>query len=319
MVLEALRYTFGELRDHATDPWWWRHHAAELVHRLVNGPVQRAHPGVPSGRDVVTEDWDVLVVLDACRADVFESVVDTDRFDAYRRARSRGSMTEEWTRRNFAGRDLGDTVYVAANPYTDLVAGDAFHHVEPLWVDAFDDDLGTIAPAAVACAARAAAADYPDKRLVVHFMQPHHPFIADDQVAAYSGWRIDAFADGDRPPHPHDPFEAQSMGLVDADRVRAAYAATLDLVVDDAVALAADLPGRAVVTADHGNMFGGPGWPLPLAVYGHPRGLRHPELVEVPWAVLETDDRPTIRDGGTVRSETPDRHVEARLRDLGYV
>lgn len=319
MVLDALQYTLGELRDNYADAWWWRHHARGMVHQLVNRPVQRLHPRTTDGDPVMDADWDALVVLDACRADLFEQVVDIENFDTYQRRTSAGSMTAEWVRRNFEGRDLGDTVYVTTNPHVVNEASEAFHHLEPLWEDAFDDDLGTIPHDAVVEAAREMAETYPEKRLIVHFVQPHHPFIADERVAEFSRWDVETLASGERPSHPHDPFEADSMGLVETERVWDAYRGTLDLVIDDTLDLAADLGGRTVVTSDHGNMFGEPGWPIPVPVYGHPPGLRHPELVEVPWAVIDDDDRPEITDGGTDTTAVDDDVVEERLRDLGYV
>lgn len=319
MLMDALRYTFGELRANYTDPWWWRHHAIEAIHQTVNGPVQRLAPSIADGRPVTDGDWDSLVVLDACRADLFEDAVDTRRFDAYERRRSVGSMTAEWVRRNFAGDDFGDVVYLATNPYVATEAGDAFHHLEALWETEFDHDLGTVPHDAVLEAARDAVAEYPRKRHVIHLVQPHHPFIADETIAAHSGWDVEALADDEHAPHPHDPFEADSMGIVDTEDVWDAYADTLDLVLADVLDLADDLPGRTVVTSDHGNMFGEPGWPIPVPVYGHPTGLRHPELVEVPWAVVDSGARPEVVDGGTSAGNTRADGVEARLRDLGYV
>lgn len=326
MVPEELRFLAGELRDHHhDDPWWWRRHLVEAIQRYVNRPVQRMARGYDGAVDVMERDWDTLVVLDACRADLFETVAAVDAFDAYdayERVTSPGSMTPEWVARTFAGRSLGDTVYVSANPYVGLEAPGAFHHREAVWREAFDDEAGTVLPGDVADAARAVHEAHPHKRLVVHFVQPHHPFVADDEVAAISGWDVESLAAGERPPHPHDPFEAYSMGELGAGRLWEAYAETLDLALEYALALAADLPGRTVLTADHGNMVGGDGWPVPLPVCGHYPGLRQPELVSVPWAVLDDDRRRRITADGTGEGggrPVPDRVAADRLERLGYV
>jgi len=319
MIREDLQFLYRELAAYHGDPWWWRHHLQEAVNNSVNAAVHALHPGFDDGVAVMDREWDNLVVLDACRADLFEQEADLDAFDRYERVTSRGSMTPEWTRRNFAGGDYGDTVYVSANPFTALEAGDSFHRLVAVWETAFDEERGTVPPEAVVEAALFAAEDYPDKRRVVHFIQPHHPFLTDEEMVAYSGWTVRHLVDDDHPRHPHDPFKAYSMGLLDREAVWEAYADTLSLVLDHALSLARELPGRTVVTSDHGNMVGERGWPVPTPVYGHHPRLRYPELVDVPWAVLEADDRPTVTDGATEDARATPDAVRDRLRQLGYV
>ncbi len=72
--------------------------------------------GTEDGFDSMAEDWDLLIVLDACRFDAFK-----DAFSRYfegdlRRVRSEGSCTPGWFRRTFTGRCPGVT-YVPPNPH----------------------------------------------------------------------------------------------------------------------------------------------------------------------------------------------------------
>lgn len=127
---------------------------------------------------VMNEDWDNLLILDACRYDIF-----TDRIDLEGTLESRismGSTSEEFMERNFVGEQFHDTVYVNANPYIPKLGldDDTFHAV----VDCLDDwdiELETVPPEPVARAARNAHERYSDKRLIIHFMQPHAPFIGE--------------------------------------------------------------------------------------------------------------------------------------------
>jgi hypothetical protein len=318
LVPDHLLFLFRELREYYDDGWWWRHHLLEVVNNSVNAAAHALHPGLDRGVRVMERDWDNLVVLDACRADLFEQVVDVEVFDAYERVTSRGSMTPEWTRRNFADGEFGDTVYVSANPHTALEAGDSFHRLVSVWQSAFDEEWGTVPPAAVADAAAETVAEFPAKRRVVHFLQPHHPFVGDEETAAYSGWTVRHLVEDDHPRHPHDPFEAYSMGLVGRDVLWDAYADTLSLVLDHALALARELPGRTVVTSDHGNMVGERGWPVPTPVYGHHPRLRYEQLVDVPWAVVAAENRPRIAAGSTADAGVGRGGVRDRLRQLGY-
>lgn len=44
--------------------------------------------------------------------------------------------------------------------------------------------------------------------------------------------------------------------------------------------------GTTVVTSDHGNHLGEFATPFPIRLYGHPEGIRTPELIRVPWLVV---------------------------------
>jgi len=173
--------------------------------------------------------------------------------------------------------------------------------------------------------------EHPDKRIVVHYMQPHHPFIGFPELQ-YHGWQIDDFDDWadhkeetglseeQRMAHPQTPWEALYMGEATADAIWDAYAQNLDLVLDAVDELLAATTGRTVLTSDHGNMFGERTWPIPMRVYGHPTGVRNRELVDVPWAVVDDGNRRDVTDG-SVRSvsESANEVVEDRLNDLGYI
>lgn len=310
--LDGLRAAMAELRARWNDPIWRR---KRLAHRVV-APVHSLYPG-RGGLDVMAADWDNLVVLDACRADLFEARAEVETFDHYRRVTSRASMTREWLERNFAGRTFGDTVYVSANPYTSRIAGDAFHRIVDVWAEAFDEETKTVPPEPVVQAARDAAETHPDKRLIVHFMQPHYPFL-DHPDLTFDSWdpdrmRADVGHDGTGP---HNVWQALELGLLDRERVWAAYGDNLQRVLGPARTLAATLGNRTVFTSDHGNMLGEWAWPIPIRLWGHPTGVRSPILVDVPWAVLDGPRRDTTDEGITVAE--PGADVEERLRDLGY-
>lgn len=98
------------------------------------------------GIDVMDQDWDNLIILDACRADYFEQVADLSIFDEYRVVTSKASATPEFVEKTFTGREFGDTVYVNSNPHISRDAPDSFHKRYDLWTEAFDDENGTVMP-----------------------------------------------------------------------------------------------------------------------------------------------------------------------------
>lgn len=300
----SLAAAFSDLRSNYDDPEWRRNRVVDRV----SGPLSKRYYG-DGGIDVPASEWDNLLVLDACRADVFEAVADLDAFDAYRRVTSRASMTAEWTQKNWRDGAFGDTVYVTANPLVSKHAPGSFFALHDVWDDGFDEECGTVLPETTADAARAAFRE--DKRLVAHFVQPHVPFYATDLGLGRNtpSWTGDST---------YNEWEAVRSGDLSAAAALAGYAETLELGLESALTLAAELPGRTVFTSDHGDLYGQRVWPLGMRLYGHPRGHRHPDLVEVPWAVLDGERR-DVTDEGTAQATAVDDDVVAdRLEALGY-
>lgn len=257
----------------------------------------------PTGVDVVAADWDLLVVLDACRPDAFRRVVDLPGDVKVRR--SRGSHTIEFLWGNFANRTLHDTVYVTGNlqPYVYRRAIDC-HYVDHVWVDRFDDDVGTVPPEAVADAAIVAGRRFPRKRVVAHFLQPHYPFFEapDFDYGTMAFW--DAAADG--------------TVEVTASDLRDWHEANLERALPAIRRLLKAFDGRAVITADHGTALGERVRPVPIREWGHPWGIYAEPLVTVPWLVRPGGTRrDVVADIPLADEEYDEAVVEERLAELG--
>ena len=271
-----------------------------MYHRRLG---RRTHD--PRGVDVVAADWDLLVVLDACRHDAFAARAALP--GTVERRRSRGSHTVEFLWGNFARRLLHDTVYVTANvqPYVYRDALDC-HHVEHAWVDGYDEDAGTVPPEALVDAALAAAERFPRKRVVAHLLQPHYPFLdgPDFEYGTMAFW--DAVAAGE--------VEAT------ADELRDWHGANLERALPAVRRLLDGVDGRAVVTADHGTALGERAWPVPVREWGHPWGVYTDPLVTVPWLVHEGGQRRDVVAEAPVEGDVDadEAAVEERLAALGY-
>lgn len=273
------------------------------------------------GIDVMDEEWDNLFILDGCRYDLFEQHHEFPGTLEMRR--SAASHSSEFVTHNFAGRDCTDTVYVTGNPYSTL-AQDAFHATVNLFEDAWDEDLLTVHPESVVQAASRAHERYPRKRLIVHFMQPHHPFIGpvgrDLDTGGVTG-HVHADVEAKTERASDSIWDRLDVGEcpVDRETVWDAYVDNFRFVADYASTLADGLDGKTVLTADHGNLFGERLWPIPVRKYGHPRGVRHPALVDVPWHELPFDGRRLIEAEASPDAEAVDEEViEDRLEALGY-
>jgi len=274
---------------------------------------------------VFDADWDLLVVLDACRADLWAEVVGPDGGLPVGTTRTSPAGTStEWLDAVFGARsaaELAGVGYVTANPCSATdVDGDDLGYLREVWREAWDDDRDTVRPRAVTDAAVRAGRETDLDRLVVHYLQPQFPCIADGcrwreagRPPAGDGLALEAWVD-----RPLAVWADLRVGRRSTADVWAAYRANLEAVLDDVRLLVSNVDAdRAVITADHGNAVGERG------IYGHAPGLALPALREVPWAVTTATDGGRYQPPpGDVRSPSDERstddQVTARLDALGY-
>ncbi|MFC5971143.1 hypothetical protein ACFPYI_07335 [Halomarina salina] len=289
-----LTQQYEELAEYYDSPMWWynqtKQYALFPLHRL-------RYAGQGYTR-ILDEDWDSLFVLDGCRADLFREVADVSRFDEYTEVNSGASATKEWVGQQFYGRAHSDTIYVNGNAVVSENVTGAFREFIDVWRDAYDEERRLIPAEPVAEAARHAREEHPDARLIVHFCQPHYPFLSAPELQ-FDG------SDGG----PSNVWQALRQGKAALDDVWEAYAENLRYVLEVAEPLAEEFGERTVLTADHGNLVGERIYPVPLRQWGHPPGLRHPNLTTVPWAVV---------DGERTTKQSVDADVNEQLSALGY-
>lgn len=268
------------------------------------------------GVDIFAEDWDHLVILDACRYDMFAEQADLP--GTLESRNSRGSNTVEFLTANFADRDLRDTVYVTANPqlyrHRDSIEPELHATVDVWQEDGWDEEKKTVLPETMADRTLEAAERFPEKRIVSHFIQPHYPFLIDETVFDDS----QAFLKQDEAGSWQQVMTGELS--VSTDSVWRAYRATLDRALPSVERLLEELDGKVVVTADHGNMVGERARPVPVIEWGHPQQLYTEELVRVPWHVREGERRRRVESESASEpsSEVESDAVEERLADLGY-
>ena len=214
-------------------------------------------------------------MLDACRYDYFASL---NFFDGeLLPARSPASCTVDWLRSVFPGRY--DLTYVSATPMVNsrgvpvygYRASDHFRRIVDVWDFGWDEELGTVPPWEV----NEAALRNVDGRMVIHYLQPHGPYIGSVRLTVRGQRRA-------APSHPFAPdlivVELVRRGAVGLELLRAAYRENLRLALRYVEELVGRLPHkRIVVTSDHGELLGEGGRFL------HPCGLDVRELRVVPW------------------------------------
>lgn len=270
--------------------------------------------------NVYERDWDVLLLLDTCRVDALEEVADEyDFLGDIDSVWSVGSTSGEWVARTFDERyreEIEATAYVTANPHSNsvlrkqnappqyvaapitapdwnYVSPEDFLFLDEIWDYASDDSSGVVPPRITTDRAITAAREKSADRLIVHYMQPHEPYVVDGEV-----WK--------------DPLDDLQAGNATRQEVWDAYLDNLRSVLDNVELLLENVTAdKVVISADHGEMFGG--WHN----YGHPVGLPHPAVKKVPWVETTATDTETYTPE-TYEQAVTDDDARAQLEALGY-
>lgn len=313
-----LRYVLSEIKKHGTDRTWWRKRFfTHILSRYFTGP------GRPETDPISEEEWDNLLILDACRYDLFSDVFEDNPLPGTLQKRtSVQSGTPGFLEENFGEGTYHDIVYVTGNPYVNTELPERkFHSIESVWQDGWNDDLNTVTPDRMADRTLEIAEAYPDKRIISHFLQPHVPFVGDVRLGERETFAIreKALRDKDAMTRNRTPFELLDAGEVSYDRVWAAYRSNLEFAWPGVRRLLNELSGLIAVTSDHGNAMGERAWPFPIRVYGHPLGMLIPALTEVPWLTYTNGARKSIvEEPPKPQKQEVDEQTNERLRMLGY-
>lgn len=302
-------------------------------HRIYLGVWDTIYSRLPLGENIYDREWDALLVLDACRVDALRAVANEYEFfesDDVEAVWSVGTRSEEWYANTFTEQyreEIEETALVSANGYTESVFGSGdiipievtvpfakpnrnpvskadFALYDPVWEYGRSDTLGVTPPRVVTDRAiEAGRNEY--GRLVVHYIQPHSPYLA-------------GAIEEDRPIKDTElnSWDALERGELTPEELWEMYLDNLRLALDEVRLVLNNIDAETVaITADHGELFGEAG------LAGHPAGIPHPTLLRVPWvettATNSASYEPSMREteiGSSVETE-----LEEQLDALGYL
>lgn len=242
---------------------------------------------------VRSNDEYLLIILDACRYDLFKHLyhfyLDGELKPAYTSARDTFEyVSTMWNRSH-------DVVYVSgAVPINSVqlqinASGELnklydgyrpAEHIEEIvdvWQTGWDDTLGTVPPEAVT---EATLERDSEDRLVAHYFQPHAPYIGENRLLGHTGTEH-------RPntgkPNDELVWRQVMQGKISDRELRAAYRSNLLRALRSVHRLVEETRHENVyVTADHGEALG------EYDTYAHPRDAEtHPKIHTVPFLVVE--------------------------------
>lgn len=314
----GIKYVASEISENYDNSFWRK----RRIDARINSPIQNRVKPVNESTYITEEDWGTIVIADAMRSDLYFDNVQNEYsslFDEEYTVTTPGSSTTTWLKSTF-GDDHGDIVYVAGNPMTSRFRRGSFHRLYEVWDEAFNQETSIIDPESVTKKALEVRNKYPNKRLIVHYMQPHYPFIGYDDLN-YAEFDFDDLGineDRRLRSRINSVWQALEDNRVNKGDVWEGYISNTRVVFEEISRILGSFDDRVVVTSDHGNMMGDRSWPIPIRSYGHPDKMRNQNLVEVPWLVREGNERRTS-DDGTEQVDEPNRSdVSDRLSALGY-
>lgn len=281
--------------------WWTR----KQYHRLK--------PENLDGRNVFDSEWDLLVIIDGCDIEWTREVVseqslfDEDDLDSIV---SVGSGSDDWHENTFEQTPphvLEDTAFITGNPFVEAHKPPSLGFLENVKEWGWEESLGAVPAHNITDAAIDAGRTTNFERYVVHYMQPHAPFIErtdpDDRRSVELAYPAKDC---------REPWYQVMRGDLSSDRLRQLYIDNLRYVLQEVDLLCRNFAAeRAVLSADHGNGVGDDG------LYGHPARVPIKKLRQVPWISLTASNEETVRP--SIDRTPTGISREDQLSSLGYL
>jgi len=275
-------------------------------------------------QNVMGEDWRYLIIFDACRYDYFEKYYKNYLIGKLKERESPAIWTLEWLEKIFT-EYYPDIAYISSTFFCNskksnkmngsfFDAKDHFVKIYDAWRKA--EDI-VVPPQTINKITRKAVLSHPEWRFIIHYLQPHHPCLADEmefrhlftargkegtdaakhsykmKILNYLGrtmrifsstflWKFNKFFSFK--PRSYEEViwrKKGDQGLING------YEENVKTVMNYAKQLIEHLPpGKVIITSDHGELLGERH--LFGRFFGH--GVerpRLPELLYVPWFEVE--------------------------------
>lgn len=260
--------------------------------------------------NVYSRDWDVLILLDCATIEMMNEVKEDYEFigDVEEHI-SPGTCSNEWMMRTFTDKyseQMSDTLHVTANTSSDTyLNSDDFLHLEEVWKDGWNKEMGTIPAREVTDRAIYFGRKYDPERMIIHYMQPHLPFVEsgiESNIITPHGVKGEGLMLG----------ELYEEGYTKEELWRASVN-NLHYVLEDLELLLSNLDAdKAVLSSDHGQAFGENG------VWAHPCFTYIDVLRKVPWCVTSGSDTSEYQPEYEPKEVEPEIGLDEKLEALGY-
>lgn len=279
--------------------------------------------------DLIDDDWKFLIILDACQYEMFKMVY-REFFNKGKliKAISPATWTLEWLEKVFS-KYYENIIYISPNPFINSkreirFRGDAgdlryfdakkhFYKIIDVWNYGWDNKIDKVHPKTINNYFVRNYMKSPGKRFIIHYMQPHNPFITIGGRSAFKSietirgppsfsskkglkilkWYIRKRITGDefiwkiRKMMNKPPDSCESIAFYQGGReaVKKVYRNEIRLALKYIKILIDSIDGKWLITSDHGERLGERhGW------YGH-NGPRDKWVTEVPFFKINVKNK----------------------------
>lgn len=287
------------------------------------------------GRYIWDDDWDVCLVLDSCRIDLFREVAPEYDWlpETIPSAWSAGGASPEWIAETFKPAfqdEHRQTAYVTANAFTGkepdgnyrredvypLATKTDLAYLDEAWATHWDtsEKMESISPTRMTERGLYAYQNASVDRTVVHYMQPHIPFRT--HLEWFDGWGgADKFGEPKKHPDKKDAWLKVRDDDIQLNSFWEGYKDNLRWGLEQVARWVEHTDATILITSDHGNETGEWGQ------WGHTPGSQVQTVREVPWVIVEGENdsgyQPNI-DGDVPVQSQAESNVDGQLKALGY-
>ena len=286
----------------------------------------------------MSADWDNLIILDACRYDVFlEVMCNFDGISGSMDYRiTKASRSKQFYQKNFDSMEFYDTILITANANVEHISDHFFKTVKTYGLEKRYNESSASKymgfwPDIVSEESIRQHKEHPDKKLVIHFMQPHAPFISETAIEEYEkirdqhdvGVKRADLMFKSRPEfddrlktvstHVESWYGLRREGYISQQLLENLYAENINLVLKYVRNIINLVDGKTIITSDHGEFLGENGR------FGHPPYFGGNEVRQVPWFTVENLSRRMVSFESPVGSTKISTNiVNNNLKALGY-
>jgi hypothetical protein len=268
--------------------------------------------------EFVTKQKFIIVILDSCRFDYFNEEIDSYVAGDLKMAYTPATATIQYIQTIWDGQY--DLTYITGMPAPTNYAfkrkgleyrpEEHFSEFVHVWQSCNSKELGAVPPEVMT----EAAFENDSDRKVVHYVQPHAPYIGNERLrdteddTSWGESLEDIYTKIGR-------YDISQKEIPD-ESLKKAYRSNLCRVLNSVEELVSRVDVPVVITGDHGEFLG----ESDRYIHGGPR---HPILCEVPWFLVDDAELGT-KDGHSESGEYNEadyepREVENQLEQLGYL
>jgi len=253
------------------------HHRDKFLGRISN-----IYNHILPKHSIFREDWNNMIILDACRYDYFKKAIKKiDIKGKLQKTFSIASHTLPFILNTFTKDKYDDIVCISTNPYIDREVGHKFHDCIPVWKDIWATVYGgTVIPTDIIPFVLNATIKYPNKRLLIWFVQPHSPYLFHElnPNGVYMGR------------YSYEILKIYKMffwAYLPVSELRRRYMDNLLLVLKTCKRVLRMLHGKTIISSDHAECLGHFYPFTPFRVYGHYKDVRTPSMYKVPYFICD--------------------------------